>query len=133
MTTKPSLVKVDESKLVEGYKADEGKAPWHLAPWDAFSAIVKVLAFGAKKYTDRNWEKGMDWSRMYDSAMRHLLAFWNGEDIDKESGLPHIDHALWNVAGLAHYAAFYRDRDDRPRKDCEIEEIIKAAEEETKK
>ena len=58
---------------------------------------------------------------------------WDGEDIDPESGLPHIDHALWNVAGLAHYAAFYRDRDDRSRKDFNIEEIIKAAEEEAKK
>ena len=118
------------------FRDDNGKPPIHLIPPDVILRLARVYQYGAKKYAPRNWEKGMDWSRMYDSAMRHLLAFWNGEDLDPESGLPHIDHALWNVAGLAHYAAFYRDRDDRPRKDFEIEEIeeiIMAAEEETKK
>jgi len=35
----------------EGRKDDTGKDPWDLAPFDAFRAIVGVLAFGAKKYT----------------------------------------------------------------------------------
>ena len=118
--------------MSEALRDDNGKPPIHLIPPDVILRLARVYQYGAKKYAPRNWEKGMDWSRMYDSAMRHLLAFWDGEDIDSESGLPHIDHALWNVAGLAHYAAFYRDRDDRPRKDFEIEDVIKAAEEEAK-
>lgn len=37
--------------MTEGRKDDSGKDPWHLAPWDAFRAIVKVLRFGANKYS----------------------------------------------------------------------------------
>ena len=45
-----------------------------------------------------------------------------GEDFDKESGLPHIDHALWNVVGLVHYFYTKREFDDRPKDRIEVEE-----------
>ena len=49
---------------------DNGKAPIHLIPPDVILRLARVYQYGAKKYAPRNWEKGMDWSRMYDSAMR---------------------------------------------------------------
>ena len=101
-------------KPTEAVRLDEGKSPIHLIPPEIIHALAAVYAYGARKYAPRNWEKGMDWSRMYDSAMRHLLAFWGGEDIDAESGLPHVFHALWNCAGLAFYRSAHPDRDDRP-------------------
>jgi hypothetical protein len=103
---------------------DDGKAPIHLIPPSILLHLAEVYAYGARKYAPRNWEKGMDWSRMYDSAMRHLLAFWEGQDLDDESGLPHIAHAMWNVAGLVYYSDLYRDRDDRPHR-RDYEEVSK--------
>jgi len=86
--------------LGEAVRDDYGKDPIHLIPPEVFTALASVYDFGAKKYAPRNWEKGMDWSRVYSSAMRHLLAFWSGEDFDEESGLPHVWHALWNLSLL---------------------------------
>ena len=40
-----------------GAKFDFGKAQWSLLPWDDVEQIVRVLEFGAKKYTPENWKK----------------------------------------------------------------------------
>ena len=69
-----------------GVKFDQEKLPWHLTPWDALRAIVKVLAFGAKKYGDRNWEAGMDWHRLHRAAIGHLIDWWEGEPADPICG-----------------------------------------------
>jgi len=97
-----------------GIKHDAGKDPWHLAPWDAFRAIVKVLAFGAQKYGDRNWERGMDYSRVYRAAIDHLTAWWNGEGPDKETGFSHLWHAGCCVCFLIAYEQRKIGTDDRP-------------------
>ena len=55
------------------------------------------------------------WSRLYGAAMRHLLAWWNREDFDDESGLSHLHHALTCLAMLTQYQFWYDDFDDRPR------------------
>lgn len=47
---------------------------------------------GAAKYGDRNWEKGQPVSVYYDSAMRHLMAFWSGKG-DED----HLAAARWNI------------------------------------
>ena len=47
----PDGVAVDKEKLVEGYKADEGKVRMDLIPPEAMFALAHVLTFGAKKYT----------------------------------------------------------------------------------
>lgn len=105
---------VEPNKLVEGYKADEDKAPWHLAPWDAFAAIVKVLAFGAKKYTSRNWEKGMAWSRPFSALQRHMTAWWMGEKADPETGYSHLWHAGCCIVFLIAFEIRGIGTDDRP-------------------
>jgi hypothetical protein len=97
-----------------GVKHDNAKDPWHLAPWDAFCAIVKVLAFGATKYAPRNWERGMDWSRVYAALQRHLTAWWMGECRDAETGMSHLWHAGCCVCFLISYEIRGIGRDDRP-------------------
>jgi hypothetical protein len=87
------LDKPNRPELNEGYKADHDKDPWHLVPWDAVRAIVCVLRFGANKYADRNWEKGMAWSRPFSALQRHLTAWWMGEKADPETGYSHLWHA----------------------------------------
>lgn len=85
---------------MSGAKYDQGKAPWHLFPFDAAGEVVEVLRLGAEKYGDRNWEKGIKLSRLFAALMRHLLSWWLGEDRDKESGLPHLAHVACNALML---------------------------------
>ncbi|NNM74785.1 dATP/dGTP diphosphohydrolase domain-containing protein [Enterovirga aerilata] len=76
-----------------GVKYDGGKIRFDLVPPDALAAVAMVLTFGAAKYADRNWEKGIDLARLRAAMMRHLNRIELGEDIDGETGLPHMAHA----------------------------------------
>ncbi len=97
-----------------GVKHDSGKDPWHLVPWDAVRGIVKVMAFGAQKYSDRNWEKGMDWHRLWRAAINHLTAWFEGEKADEESGYSHLWHAGCCVLFLIAYEMRGVGNDTRP-------------------
>jgi Domain of unknown function (DUF5664) len=97
-----------------GRKDDGGKDPWHLAPWDAFCAIVRVIGFGAEKYAPRNWENGMDWSRVFSAAQRHLTSWWDGENTDPETGMSHLWHAGCCLVFLIAYERRKTGKDDRP-------------------
>ena len=98
----------------EGRKDDSGKTPWHLMPPDALNQIAQVLAFGATKYGDRNWEKGMNWSRPFSALMRHMWAWWRGERCDPETGLSHLAHAGCCILFLLSYEVRGGGNDDRP-------------------
>ncbi len=94
--------------------SQEGKVRWDLMPWSALRELGRVYTWGATKYQDRNWEKGIPWTRMFASAMRHLTAWMLGEDYDKESGIHHLAHAAWNVLGILEFVLRKRtDLDDR--------------------
>jgi len=104
-----------ESPHIGAYKADNGKAPWHLLPFDALDEIVAVLQQGAEKYPPRNWESGMDWHRPFSACLRHLTAWWMGEDKDKETGLSHLAHAGCCILFLLGYEKRGMTKwDDRP-------------------
>jgi hypothetical protein len=47
---------------------------------------------------DRNWELGIDDSRLFAATQRHEWADHAGELVDSESGLPHLWHAFCNMA-----------------------------------
>ena len=103
-----------------GVKFDQEKARWDLVPFDGFEGTVKALTFGAKKYSDRNWEEGMDYGRVFAAAMRHLTAWWGGETYDPESGLNHLHHAGCCILFLQSFHARDMDGnkfDDRPSMD----------------
>lgn len=77
-----------------GKKLDAGKYRFSLLPIRSVVEIVKVLEFGAKKYDVNNWQHVPDAeTRYFDAAMRHLIAFKEGEKLDEESGLHHLAHA----------------------------------------
>lgn len=103
-------------KLPEGVKYDGEKLRFDLIPAYPLETLADVYTRGAIKYEDRNWEKGMKWSRIFAAIMRHLWAFWRGEDIDKESGQPHVAHAAWGCFALLEYMRVKREFDDRPNK-----------------
>ena len=56
----------------------------------------------------------MPWLVCYASAMRHLLKWAGGEDLDDESGLSHLDHAITNLAFLVAYERRGIGSDNRP-------------------
>ena len=93
----------------EGIHKDDGKLRMDLIPPEAERALAEILTYGASKYpTDRNWEYGIQYSRIYGSLRRHLLAWLSGETLDPESLLPHLNHALCNIVFLVTYEE--RDR-----------------------
>lgn len=98
----------------EGRKDDAEKNRVDLLPFDALEEVAKVLTFGARKYADRNWERGMDWMRVFGGVMRHMWAWVRGEDRDPESGLLHLAHATCDTLFLLAYALRTVGIDNRP-------------------
>lgn len=74
-----------------------------------------VFSYGEEKYGRNNWHKGAKWHEFVGSALRHIYRWQAGEDIDPESGQPHLAHALWNIGCLRFYQIKGIGEDDRPR------------------
>jgi hypothetical protein len=81
-----------KTKLPKALKHDSEKPSMDLLPVGAKKAIAEVFDFGAKKYARHNWRNGFNYSRLIAAAERHLDAFNDGEDLDPESGKPHLAH-----------------------------------------
>ena len=79
-----------------GAKMDSGKTMMGLLldfPL-ALKAFGEVCTYGAQKYSPGGWQQVDDGERRYlDAGLRHML---DGEGLDKESGLLHQAHELWN-------------------------------------
>ena len=106
------LVAVLKEEL-EGKKYDQGKPDLSLLPRELLEETARAFEFGAKKYGRSNYKKGMDWHRVTASAMRHLVAFGNGEDMDSESGLSHLAHLGACVGMLLYYTKNKVGKDTR--------------------
>lgn len=98
-----------------GVKFDANKIRMDLVPVEGVYAVADILTGGAAKYGDRNWEKGMDWSRPYGACLRHLFAWWGGENTDRESGKSHLWHAACNLFFLIAYSQRGVGNDDRSK------------------
>lgn len=104
-----------------GIKHDGGKTRVELYPPEALLATSRVLTFGAHKYAERNWEKGIAYSRVYGALMRHLLDFWLGVRADPETGESPVHHAACCIAFLQTFEerGSYQAFDDRPHRCAE--------------
>ena len=71
----------------------EGKGRYDLLPWDAIHELAQHCEQGAKKYGERNCERGIPIHSLIDSAVRHLSCYLRGMKDE-----PHLRAALWNVA-----------------------------------
>ena len=91
--------KSEEIRTTSSTGGQKGVKPerMSLIPVEALEIMGRLYGFGAEKYAAHNWRKGYEWSKSYDSLQRHANAFWRGEDIDEETGLPHL-------AGVAFHA-----------------------------
>lgn len=94
-------------------KFDSEKPRMELLSRVALEGCAQVLAFGSRKYAAHNWRRGLAWSRLIGAALRHLTAIMDGEDIDPESGLPHVDHLACCVMFLSEYQKKNLGTDDR--------------------
>jgi hypothetical protein len=101
--------------VLEGRKDDNDKARYDLTPPEVEKAIATVLTFGAKKYGERNWEKGMKWGRPYAALRRHMTSWWGGEANDPETGMSHLHHAACCIAFLVAYEERGIGEDDRAK------------------
>lgn len=81
----------------QGDKFDEGKARYDLVPPEGIHGVAQVLTYGASKYGDRNWERGIEYGRLFAATMRHMWSWWRGEVFDRESGHSHLAHAATNI------------------------------------
>lgn len=84
-------------------KFDDDKLRYDLLSPYALEEIVKVYNFGAKKYADRNWEKGLKYNRLLASMLRHIEAFRKGEDIDQDSNCHHMASVCFNAMAILHF------------------------------
>lgn len=98
-------------------------ARYDLVPQDALWALAEHFGRGARKYEDRNWEKGYAWSLSYAALQRHLAQWWQGEDIDPdpslldEDGVPrslHLTAVAWHAMVLLSFALREAGTDNRP-------------------
>ena len=99
----------------EAVKYDNEKPRMDLLDPVALEGLAKVLTFGAQKYAAHNWRKGIANSRLIAAMLRHLFAIMRGEDIDPESGIPHIDHLGCCWMFLSNNMKVRPEMDDRWR------------------
>ena len=89
---------------VPGAKLDAGKNRWDLLPLEVVEGVVKVMTFGASKYTPNGWKEVPEAEARYFSAMmRHYRAIQRGEYLDPDSGLPHWMHFVTNAVFLGYF------------------------------
>lgn len=97
----------------KGLRYNTGKAKWALLDFPSLEPMVRVMEYGAGKYSPHNWKKGMPHTEISECLMRHLAAYLNGEDTDPESGLSHIGHIQSNAMMLQYNIKNHPELDDR--------------------
>ncbi len=97
-----------------GVKFDQDKPRFDLVPQGPYYKVVELYTHGAKKYGDRNWEKGIVFSRLIAAAQRHLHSFVCGEDSDQESGCHHLASVVFYCFAMMEFQIRGRkELDDR--------------------
>lgn len=89
--------------------------------WSPITAILEVSKHyeeGAKKYDERNWEKGIPCHCYIDSGVRHLLKWLEGWDDE-----PHDRAFIWNMLGLLWTACNKPDLNDLPYAEAKTQEV----------
>lgn len=101
-------------KYVQAQK--DGKVRMECLATSVLASEARVLAHGADKYGARNWRLDEILASTYEGAMmRHLFAWINGEDLDPDSGEPHLSHLRACAAVVMDADSFGKLVDDRNR------------------
>lgn len=105
----------NEIRTVSPTGGEKGVKPERhsLIPVEALNSIARLYGVGAKKYAAHNWRKGYEWSKSYDAMNRHMALFWSGEDIDPETGEPHMAAVAFHAMTLIVFMQEQPKFDDR--------------------
>lgn len=110
-----------------GLRDNKGKPRLSLVPTSLRRAVSQVIwkssIEGGGKYPMHNWRKGLPWTEVAESAMRHIDDFIDGKDYDKESGLHTLYHAACNLAFLIEYLETCPELDDRRKNEKDATKI----------
>lgn len=91
------------------------KPPLSVIPCPVLFEVGLALLEGSCKYGRHNYrEAGVRGSIYYDAAMRHLMAWWEGQDLDPDSGLSHVTKAIAGLVVLRDAMMNNKWGDDRP-------------------
>lgn len=112
---------MEEIRSVSSTGAEKGVklARFDLIPTVPLLQVAEHYGRGANKYSDRNWEKGYEWSKSYAALQRHANAFWSGEDFDPELGSHHLAAVIFHAMALLEFCNTMPQYDDRPKKEDE--------------
>jgi len=99
--------------MEQALRYNQNKPKWSLVDFKSLEPMVKVLEYGAKKYTHENWKKGLPTKDVCESLLRHVFAYMEGEDIDNESGCTHLGHAMCNLMFLEYVMRVKPEFDNR--------------------
>lgn len=91
-----------------GGQKDSKPARFDQIPTLPLRLLAERYGYGNSKYPTQpgevdNWRKGYPWSLSYAAMQRHLNAFWAGEDMDPETGQPHLIAAAWHAFTLTQW------------------------------
>ena len=107
--------------------AEKGvKAPrFDLIPQGPWFELAVLFGVGAVKYGDAgNWTRGFEANKTYRSAMSHLMAWYNGEDYDPETGCHHLASVAWHaLTAIEMQDTAYKEHpelDNRPKPSSRI-------------
>jgi hypothetical protein len=86
------------SKEVKALRYNDGKPDWTLLDYPSLLPLVDVMTYGAEKYSRENWKlPSPNKVEPLQSAMRHLIALIQGEELDPESQKRHTGHVMANM------------------------------------
>ena len=79
--------------------------------------LGRAMTDGKNKYGLMNWrEKRVSSSIYYDAALRHALAWWDGENFASDSGVHHLAHMMACAAIILDADSVDMLNDDRPKR-----------------
>jgi hypothetical protein len=106
------LPKIRTLATTEGHKYDTDKLRYDLLPPRPLEELVYVYTAGARKYSDRNWENGISWCRIFAAMMRHAWAWFRGGQ-RHEQNMHHLGSVAWCAFALMEYELTHVELDDR--------------------
>lgn len=112
-----------EDDALYGEKADPNpkdsigsrKVTFTCIPMTVLGELAVGMSEGARKYGRHNYRASDVLNSVYvDAALRHIMAFWEGEDTDPDSGMHHLSKAIASLAVIRDAQICGRAIDDRP-------------------
>lgn len=89
-------------------------ARFDLIPAFPLWCLAEHYGKGAKKYEERNWEKGLEYHLCFAAMLRHVTLWWLGEEEDNE-GFNHLSAIAFHAFALRELQRTHPELDTRPK------------------